>query len=291
MAERTAISWCDATFNPWYGCTKVSPACDHCYAERLMDTRMHKVQWGGPRVRTSAANWKQPLRWNAQAEREGRRYRVFCSSLADVFDNQVPPEWREDLFELIRVTPHLDWLLLTKRPQNIVRMVREQGSIAGNGTRYLPDNVSLGTTAEDQTRADQNLPALLRTRIELGARVLFVSIEPMLGPVDLRQLRGFHNGCTPQTHDCLSGHSSDTPWGYVRDKLPDPFGRGRIDWVICGGESGPQARPMHPDWARSLRDQCAAAGVPFHLKQITERGRPVPMEQWPADLRIQEFPA
>ena len=262
MSENSAISWTDHTFNPWFGCTKVSPACDHCYAERLMDTRMHKVQWGGPRVRTSAANWKMPLRWNAQAAREERRYRVFCASLADVFDNQVPTEWREDLFELIRVTPHLDWLLLTKRPQNIIRMVREQGSIAGNGTRYLPDNVSLGTTVEDQTRADQNLPALLRTRTELGARVLFLSIEPMLGPIEL-----------------LGMNVDDRP------VLAD------LDWVIAGGESGPQARVGDVEWYRSLMQQCAAAGVPFHLKQITERGRPVPMEQWPADLRIQEFPA
>jgi protein gp37 len=216
MAEQSAISWTDSTFNPWIGCTKVSPACDGCYAARQDAFRKWTPEgWGGPRRRTSATLWRQPVLWNAQdfaqctacgwrderrafvhdfgdgvragcpacgcaTHRDARR-RVFCASLADVFDNQVPDEWRHDLFELIRTTPRLDWLLLTKRPQNIVRMVRDHGAIAGNGTCYLPDNAALGTTAEDQPRADQNLTALQRTRMQLGARVLFASIEPAAG--------------------------------------------------------------------------------------------------------------
>lgn len=250
MAQDTRIEWADHTFNPWTGCTKVSPACDHCYAEAWAK-RSGIVQWGphAERRRTTPTNWALPKRWNAQAtafqQQHGRRQRVFCASLADVFDNQVPDEWRAGLFELIRVTPQLDWLLLTKRPQNIVRMVRDHGAIAGNGTRYLLENVILGTTAEDQTRWDQNIPALLRTRDAIGANLLFVSVEPMLGPIDCG----------------LLGHRMGAAAGALR---------GVIDWVICGGESGPGARPMHPQWARNLRDQCAAAGVPFLFKQWGE---------------------
>ena len=305
MSEQTAISWCDSTFNPWIGCTKVSPACDHCYAARQDAFRKWTPEgWGGPRRRTSDALWEKPGRWNAQefvecascgyrcelrhfhavdgpadwtmcpacsgADWHGARRRVFCASLADVFDNQVPDEWREDLFELIRTTPNLDWLLLTKRPQNIVRMVRAHGAIAGNGTRYLPDNVRLGTTCEDQQRADINIPALLRTRAELGARSLFISIEPMLGPVDLT-VDGLV--CSTACPWCAD-HGADPDTGAVehcrRCEWTGKSDEWGIDWVICGGESGPQARPMHPDWVRSLRDQCAAASVPFHFKQWGE---------------------
>jgi protein gp37 len=243
MAENSSIEWCDSTFNPWIGCTKVSQACDHCYAEARMDTRLHRVKWGASQPRVRTQTWGDPKKWEKRHEafyaKHGRRQRVFCASLADVFDNQVPEEWRSDLFELIRVTPNLDWLLLTKRPQNIVRMVQANGAIAGNGTRYLPCNVWLGTTAEDQTRADQNINALLRTRAELGARVLFLSAEPLLGPLDL----------VPYIHCDVAN---------------------TLDWVIVGGESGHHARPMHPDWARSLRDQCQVAGVPFLFKQWGE---------------------
>lgn len=281
MTANSKIEWTDHTFNPWIGCARVSPACDHCYAEAMMDHRMHKVRWGAgqPRVRTSTANWRQPLHWNAQAAREGRRFRVFCASLADVFDNEVPAGWRADLFALIRSTPNLDWLLLTKRIGNAHTMMVMAGAYVMYMRPYsdpepserwrieqpLP-NVWLGATVVDQKEADRDIPKLLAT----PAAVRFLSIEPMLGPIDLRQLRGFSSGCTPQTHDCLAGHSSDTPWGYVRDNRHDPFSRGKVDWVIVGGESGQQARPMHPEWARSLRDQCVAAGVPFFFKQWGE---------------------
>src|ERR1039458_2213458 len=123
MAENSKIEWTDHTFNPWWGCTPVSSACDFCYAEAL-SKRFGKDLWGNkPRQRTSAQNWNQPRKWNRQAEKMGVRYRVFCASMADVFDNQVPTEWRDDLWQLIRETPHLDWLLLTKRPQNISKML------------------------------------------------------------------------------------------------------------------------------------------------------------------------
>ena len=161
MAETTAISWCDSSFNPWLGCSKVSPACDHCYAERLMDTRMHKVQWGSgnPRRRTSPANWRQPLLWERDWENfltlYGRRRRVFCASLADVFDNAVDPQWRADLFALIAQTPHLDWLLLTKRIGNAKAMLGDYKTVP-----LLP-NIWIGATICNQEEADRDIPKLL----------------------------------------------------------------------------------------------------------------------------------
>ncbi len=263
MAENTAIEWADHTFNPWVGCTKVSPGCDHCYAESWAKRagKAAGVTWGGERRRTSEANWRKPLQWNDQAQREGRRFRVFCASLADVFDNQVPPEWREDLFELIRKTPHLDWLLLTKRIGNAAQMI--EAAIANFDIGYVPayaawpwPNVWIGATVTDQAEADRDVPKLLA----VPARVRFLSIEPMLGPIDLTGIavgggHGHHEFDPIITGNVLKRAASDAP---------------HVHWVIVGGESGPGARPMHPDWARSLRDQCAAAGVPFLFKQWGE---------------------
>jgi protein gp37 len=153
MGEYSKIEWCDHTFNPWIGCQKVSPGCDHCYAEAMMDHRYKKVQWGphGERKRTSEQYWKKPIQWNAQArtfrKENGHRPRVFCASLADVFDNQVASSWRNDLFALIRKCNKLNWLVLTKRPENIEKMLPSDW-----GDGY--SNVWLGTTAEDQTRFD-----------------------------------------------------------------------------------------------------------------------------------------
>lgn len=249
MGENTAIEWADHTFNPWIGCQKVSAACDFCYAEGLMDKRLGQVEWGPgkPRKRTSEANWRQPLKWNRKAAKNGIRQRVFCASLADVFDNAVPDEWREDLWHLIRETPSLTWMLLTKRPQNIARMLPDDA---------IRERVWLGTTAEHQEEADRRIPILLVER----AAVRFVSMEPLLGPVDLTAVTvgGLPAG-TLLTTDALNGEPND--YGY---------GLGTLDWVIAGGESGQAARPMHPDWARSIRDQCQAAGVPFFHKQNGE---------------------
>jgi protein gp37 len=265
MAENSKIEWTDHTFNPWVGCTKVSPGCDHCYAESWAKRagKSAGVTWGGERRRTSAANWEQPRRWNAQAHKEGRRYRVFCSSLADVFDNQVPAQWRAELFALIDATPNLDWLLLTKRIGNVREMVLDMGRVMRmhNDTfdPVLPRNVWLGATIVNQQEADRDIPKLLA----VPARVRFLSIEPLLGPVDLRRLvqkaaEHPERGQPPVSIDALRGW-----YGGAGDPAS-------IDWVIVGGESGPGARPMSPDWARSLRDQCARAGVPFLFKQWGE---------------------
>jgi protein gp37 len=253
MGKSTSIEWADHTFNPWVGCTKISPACDHCYAEGWAK-RSGLVKWGpgADRRRTSDANWAQPLKWNAEAKRLGVRYRVFCASLADVFDNAVPQEWRDDLWTLIAKTPHLDWLLLTKRIGNAGNML----PVPFDFERMYP-NVWIGATICNQEEADRDIPKLL----DVPAAKRFLSIEPLLGPVNLTDVpipesgHGHHEFSPIITGNALKRADSSKP---------------KIDWVIVGGESGPGARPMHPDWARNLRDRCEAAGVPFLFKQWGE---------------------
>ena len=268
MAENSAIEWTDHTFNGWIGCTKVGPGCDHCYAEALATTRLG-VPWGpgAPRRRTAASTWKQPRRWNNRAVALGLRQRVFCSSLADVFDNEVPAEWRTDLFQLIRETPQLDWLLVTKRIGNAAKMVEAAGG--------WPTNVWLGATIVDQAEANRDIPKLLATP---GPRFRFLSMEPLLGQVNLEEAWHGENAlsgecwgdcawCTnghPPLYNCQRGRQEGGHW------FDHPTGRSGLDWIIVGGESGPGARPMHPDWVILLRDQCEAAGVPFLFKQWGE---------------------
>ena len=293
MAE-TTIEWTKGpngekgfTFNPWEGCQKVGPGCDHCYAE----TRNARfaggtaINWGpgAPRRRTSDANWRMPLKWNREAERTGVRPRVFCASLADVFDNEVPCEWRRDLFDLIRRCENLDFLLLTKRVGNVTRMLQELASmlrsehgacadllawieqwLAGNP----PPNVWLGATVVNQEEADRDIPKLLA----VPAAKRFLSMEPLLGPVDLNYVRQRIQAQRSQLARAINGET----W---------------LDWVIVGGESGPGARPMSPDWARSIRDQCEEAGVPFLMKQMGGvRDKRGALEDLPEYLRVREFP-
>ncbi len=288
MSENTGIEWCDSTFNPVIGCSKIAPACDHCYAAQQDKFRHWTPEgWGGPRKRTSAANWKQPVKWNAERFcecmgcgwrgsveklklatpkggfdrdpglmihcpkckepllKEARR-RVFCASLADVFDNQWDPQWRADLFDLIGQTPNLDWLLLTKRIGNAMPMINEAISrLRLSGWKQLPwpwPNVWLGATVANQEEADRDIVKLL----QVPAEFRFLSMEPLLGHVVL----------DPQLIVPIEGTSQ--------------HGQRFIDWIIVGGESGVAARPMSIQWARALRDQCSAAGVPFFFKQWGE---------------------
>jgi protein gp37 len=264
MAE-TAIEWTATrlpdgtalpgyTFNPWEGCQKVGPGCDHCYAEARNVRFTGGANWGpnAPRRRTSVANWRKPIQWNAEAARSGIRRNVFCASLADVFDNHdsISDAMRSDLGALIAATPSLNWMLLTKR--------------VGNAARYLammfptgtPDNVWLGATVVNQAEADRDIPKLLAVPVA----VRFLSMEPLLGPVDLTEV-------AIARPDLRASSIIDVLQG-TGGLASDP--KGRIDWIIVGGESGLHARPMHPDWARSLRDQCNAAGVPFFFKQWGE---------------------
>lgn len=257
MAENSKISWCDHTFNPWVGCSKVSEACKHCYAEGWAKRTGQANLWQGERRRTSAANWKLPLKWQKEAEASGERARVFCASLADVFEDHpaIQAEWRNDLFKLIAATPNLDWLLLTKRPENAVAYLPwvDPHLFPAGGAEPWP-NVWIGTTVENQRRADERIPQLLTT----PAAVRFLSCEPLLGPVDLVNLtRKMKVG-----EHCYNALACD-----VDPEDDDEFEGRCIDWVIVGGESGPNFRPFDLDWARSLQQQCEAAGVAFHFKQ------------------------
>lgn len=178
MAENSKIEWTDHTFNPWIGCTKVSPACDGCYAEAMMDHRYGRVKWGPgqPRARTSAANWRKPVAWNKAAAGSAEPVRVFCSSLADVLDNEVDPTWRADLMKLIEDTPNLTWLLLTKRIGNATKMLD-----------YLPQNAALGATMANQEEYDRDAPKLKEASERLGGAFTFGSFEPLLGQITFDQ--------------------------------------------------------------------------------------------------------
>lgn len=255
MGENSAIEWTDHTFNPWVGCTKVSEGCKNCYAETLMDDRFGRVKWGpaGTRQRTSASNWAKPKAWNRKAQKEGRRYRVFCASLADVFEDRAElAPWRYDLFRLIEETPRLDWLLLTKRPENVSDMI-EEGTGFSDAEMWLSVNkhVWIGTSVENQDAANKRIPELVR----VPAAHRFLSMEPLLGSVDLTNIR-LENGAYWDALSALGPGESLNAWA--------------IEWVIVGGESGANARPMHPYWARSIRDQCVKYNVPFHFKQWGE---------------------
>lgn len=251
MGEHTTIEWAHHTFNPWIGCERVSAECRNCYAETWDARGLNgpETHWGkdAPRRRTSDANWRLPLRWDRKAAVDGVRRRVFCASLADVFEDRDDLDpWRTDLWDLIETTPNLDWLLLTKRPENVEMLAGDFAQCIScglnpvdpfnwwcicGGTVRPPLNVRLGTSVGHQSSIDR-VAALIDAA---DGAPTFLSCEPLLGPLD------FGTG-----------------------------GLDGIDWVIAGGESGPNARPMHPDWVRSIRDVCLDSGVPFLFKQWGE---------------------
>lgn len=229
--EGTGISWADFTYNPWLGCTKVGPPCDFCYAEDLIGkdgSRLKLVGWGPgqPRKRTSYSTLTKPLRWNRVAGEHGLTLQVFCLSLGDWADNEAEDAWRLELAVMIRMTPHLQWMLLTKRISNAAKYLR---AMFPEG---VPPNVALGITVALQNEADRDVPRAIKVKRDLGVRRLFLSMEPLLGPVQL--LVGW----------MLS-----------------------IDLVIVGGESGKHARPMHPAWVDPIMELCLKTGVRFHFKQ------------------------
>lgn len=301
MAEHTKIQWCDHTFNPWVGCSKVNEGCKNCYAENLMDTRYGRVEWGPNGTRSLTKTWDDPLRWNREARQSGKGRKVFCASLADVFEDWQGPiqdsrgrrlflnphaNWtgrhtthtrmvvpdgtgrpltmddlRANLFRLIDCCPNLHWLLLTKRPENVRQMWR------GPNRR----NVWLGTSVANQANADEWIPRLLANR---GlSKYLFLSVEPQIGCIDLS-----------------------------RFLYPQPS----VDWVIVGGESRQgraAARKFSTEWARLIVRQCAEASVPCFVKQlgsdVEDAGRHSlrladqhggDWGEWPEDLRVRECP-
>lgn len=229
MAQTSNIAWTNATWNPVIGCTKVSAACDFCYAEEYVNRYEPLVQWGKPGQksklrRTSPSTWDNPRKWNNAAGKAQTPLRVFTCSLSDFFDSDWDPQWRAEAWDVIRATPWLDWMVLTKRPQNISKMLPEDW---GSGWR----NVWLGTTAENQEEYDRRRLHLLR----VPAWAYFFSVEPMLGPV-------------------------------VRDVVHE---LGKNVMYICGGESGHNHRLMDLAWAESLRQSCARNNVRFFFKQVS----------------------
>jgi protein gp37 len=260
MGDKSAIEWTDATWNPTVGCTKVSEGCDHCHAERLVNGRMrNRYPAGFGEVVLHADRLDQPLRW-----RKPRR--VFVNSLSDLFEDQVPDEFIIKVFDVMTAAHQHTFQVLTKRPGRMASFVRRyladeflvNGLWPRSAFRHndLPaSNVWLGTSVESQKWADVRVPPLLRT----PAAIRFLSCEPLLGPVSLA------DWICPGPPDCA-------PWDgdYCNTCTPERIGGSPIDWVIVGGESGPNARPMHPQWARDLRDQCQAAGVAYFFKQWGE---------------------
>jgi protein gp37 len=339
---KTKIEWCDFSFNAWRGCVKIAAGCTNCYADRQARRNPNLLGvWGkdGSRVIADGAMWREPVKWNKAAacdcharldlgERhlpscpQSSRPRVFCASMADVFEEYDLPvldhlgrqvfvnadgfmssepsgrqamldDVRRRLFKLIDDTPNIDWLLLTKRPENIQKMWLPWNispELYGKTVLALRDevrddlthewnfrkNVWLGTSVCTQEDADKNIPELLKCR-ELSP-VLFLSMEPLLGPIDLSKFlhlgrcksRGGGNDIVgPLRCGREDGHEG-LHNALVESRLPWSGMLPPLDWVIAGGESGPLARPMKPDWARSIRDQCQAAGVPFLFKQWGE---------------------
>jgi len=292
MADLSKIEWCDATLNLWWGCTKVSEGCKFCYAEHLSDQRYKRGAWGPTGKRTEVKSWRSTLNQiSKRAKAENRRLKVFCQSMSDTFEGPetmggVDSEnWgttvslRAELFEAIRYHQHLDFLLLTKRPENVNPFVRDwlEASEEREGDEVLgecgfPPNLWLGTSVENQATADERIPHLLK----VPAAVRFLSCEPLLGPVSLSTpLFRYSDGSGMFTYLGKGNYST----------LIDA-----VDWVICGGESGPNARPMCPDWARSLRDQCVAAEIPFFFKQWGDhvRGDQVPDTPYWQDVHSSE---
>lgn len=318
MGANSKIEWTNHTFNPWRGCARVHTGCANCYAERMSKRNPGALGvWGqnGTRVVAAEKTWGEPLKWDLAAAKAGERHRVFCASLADVFEDWQGPmvssggdrlfacvkcghwgtslliceqcldedKWhlrqpvfmgdvRFKLFRLIDATPNLDWLLLTKRPENIARMW------PGGGFRK---NVWLLTSVSDQQTADAMIPALLQCRNL--APVLGLSMEPLVGPVDLRNYFGWFQcqKCLMKCH-AWDGHS----------RCCDGEAKRFLDFVIVGGESGHGARPMLSDWALNIREQCRPNDVPFFFKQGSQANWDdfKDFDSFPPELQVREFP-
>jgi protein gp37 len=284
MSEKTGIEWTDATINFWWGCTKVGPGCDHCYAE-TWSKRTGESIWGVgvPRRKIKGASalihkldngyadWSADHAGGFLPAHCGPRRRVFIQSMSDIFDLEVPDDWFVEAWGLIRQCDRLEIQLVTKR----VTAVEKRLKLVGGD---WPKHAGLMVTVVNQDEADRDVPRALDLKERLGIPWIGLSIEPMLGSIKLHhdwlgwkrcvcsERAGSVNAC----NDC--------------DPCLGAYGRKFVDWTIVGGESSRDARPMHPSWARSIRDQCAAYGVPFFMKQMTKKG-PIP-----DDLMVRQFP-
>lgn len=290
--EDTGIAWTNHTANFWAGCQRVSPGCENCYAEVRVTGEMGLPVWGPPsttrRHRLKSA-WKDVPKWNRKAAKENTRYKVFVSSLSDIFEDHPDlPDWRSEALALLESCTNLDVQLLTKRPENILRLAPQ------SWIKNWPKHVWIGTTVEDQKRAEQRIPFLLG----VPAAVRFLSCEPLLEAVDLTNGRK-NRWSTPTRH---------TPEWYPCEWTDPGESFIPVQWVIVGGESGPNARPFNLMWARSIINDCKKAGVPVFMKQYGDN----PVEtvdgsteytsmkvgshhgadpnEWENRLRIMEFP-
>lgn len=252
--ENTKISWCLHTMNFWVGCEEVSPACDDCYAKRWAGRAGKPELWQGVRYRTKT--WNDPLKFNRLALAAGERHSVFANSLSDFFDNHpdVGP-WRADAWKVIADCSALDWYLVTKRIPNVAKM------LPPDFTKERFGHVVIIITVVTQAEADRDIPRLVALKQRYPWLLIGLSMEPLLGAVDLRKY-------------LFVGAEGGIDFSYTP--------RGYLDWVIVGGESGGQARPLKVSWVRSLRDQCLAAGVPFHFKQWGEFHHDG--QQWPSGM-------
>lgn len=293
MAQDSKIEWTDHTANFWWGCFKVSPGCQHCYADTLAK-RYGKAIWGPAKTTDRELKkgiWKELPKWNKEAKSDGVQRRVFVQSMADFFeDHPQVTDWRRDALHLISQLKNLDFQILTKRPENVIRMIE-----SGTGRRadaWFADckNVWIGTSVENQATADERIPELLK----IPARVRFLSMEPLLGPVDISWV-----STTAGVHHSPNGEGRMGFWGGGNHSTRlDVCG---IHWVIVGGESGHNARPFDLSWAYSIVNQCKNAGVPVFVKQFgsnpksvqwgyTITGKGGDWNEWPVDLRVRQFP-
>ncbi|RTL26665.1 MAG: DUF5131 family protein [Rhodocyclaceae bacterium] len=316
MGENSKIAWTHHTFNPWWGCVKVSTECKHCYAETLAKRYGHDV-WGvlAPRRAMSDAHWKTPLKWNAAAAETGIRARVFCASMADVFEtheDEAIEAWlnsqRARLARLIEATPWLDWLLLTKRADRIGHYCRVVMGWEGD----VPANVWLGVTAGTQATASERVPELMRQGWLRNPAGIFVSCEPMLEPVDFTSLsdgRRRFDAFRGTTVSLATQPDAVAPDDTLEAELDRAIRYRPIDVVIVGGESGAKSRGFDLAWARDVQRQMAGTSCHFFFKQagdapcdstMVQIGEPTRLrfaarsgtdiDEMPVDLRVQSWP-
>ena len=305
MSDNTKIEWTDATWNIITGCSVVSAGCKNCYAMKLAGTRLqHHPSRAGLTTDTSAGPvWNGEVRFNEQWLDQPLRWKrlrkIFVCAHGDLFHEKVPDEWINNVFEVMALCPQHIFQVLTKRPERMLDYMNSKpfGKIIMLGGKFHPGtyiapmtwplaNVWLGVSVENQETADERIPLLLQT----PAAVRWVSAEPLLGNINLSHL---NEDKETNELDCLKPYTwadEIENWQGTSDEwkeefldwydlvdMPEGLMHAGIDWLIVGGESGRNARPMHPDWARSLRDQCKAAGVPFLFKQW---GEWFPRAQW-----------
>ncbi|MBC7279998.1 DUF5131 family protein [Hoeflea sp.] len=264
MAAETGIPWTDSTHNPWWGCSKVGPACDHCYAEGV-DRRTGENHWGSgvPRRRISEQGRNEPFRWQRQADRflaeHGRNRRVFTLSMGDLFDNEVDPQWRNDHMGVMEATDRLKWQSCTKRISNLPKMAPQNWMPTMEQGPRWPQHIGVLITVVTQAEADRDIPRLLECKHRFGIPWVGISFEPAQEMVDFSRF----------LHMDGSG----------------------LDWIIFGGKSGPKwnDRPFDLDWGYLAADQCEFTGTAFFMKQVAAF-RPTDAII-PADLMIRQFPA